>query len=94
MFSRHYANNDIFFNNRCQELINFLQSRGYSRRFLKKELNCVRNIPRQETLKPRPQNNDSDRTQGRNEVYFLITDPILLPKILIPDPKSDENFDP
>ena len=35
-----------------------------------------------------------DQKQGRNEVYFLITDPIFLPKILIRDPKSDENFDP
>ena len=32
--------------------------------------------------------------QGRNEGYFFTTDPIFLPKILIPDPKSDENFDP
>ena len=36
---------DIFFNKRCQELINFLVLRGYTRH---------------ETLKPRPQNN-SDR---------------------------------
>ena len=25
---------------------------------------------------------------------FFVTDPIFLPKILIPDPKLDENFDP
>ena len=59
---RRICSTDIFFSKRCQELINFLQSRGYSRRFLKKEINRVRNIPRQETLKPRPQNNDSVRT--------------------------------
>ena len=32
--------------------------------------------------------------QGRNEVYFFVTDPIFLPKILIPEPKSDQNSDP
>ena len=32
--------------------------------------------------------------QGRKAVYFFITDPIFLPKMLIPDPKDDENFDP
>ena len=32
--------------------------------------------------------------QGRNEVYFFIADPVFLRKFLIPDPKSDENFDP
>ena len=32
--------------------------------------------------------------QGRNEVYFFVTDPIFLPKNLITDPKNDENFDP
>ena len=33
-------------------------------------------------------------SQGRNEVYFFIADPVFLRKFLIPDPKSDENFDP
>ena len=33
-------------------------------------------------------------TQGRNEVYFFVADPVFLRKFLIPDPKSDENFDP
>ena len=37
---------------------------------------------------------DRDYTQGRNEVYFFIADPVFLRKFLIPDPKSDENFDP
>ena len=32
--------------------------------------------------------------QGRNKVYFFITDPVFLPEILIPDPKNIENFDP
>ena len=32
--------------------------------------------------------------QGRNEVYFFVADPVFLRKFLIPDPKSDENFDP
>ena len=32
--------------------------------------------------------------QGRNEVYFFVTDPIFLPKILNPDPKNGENLDP
>ena len=32
--------------------------------------------------------------QGRSEVYFFVADPILLLKILIPDPENDENFDP
>ena len=32
--------------------------------------------------------------QGRNEVYFFIADPVFLRKFSIPDPKSDENFDP
>ena len=32
--------------------------------------------------------------QGRNEVYFFIADPVFLPKFLIPDSKTDKNFDP
>ena len=32
--------------------------------------------------------------QGRNEVHFFVTHPILLPKMLIPGPKNDENLDP
>ena len=32
--------------------------------------------------------------QGRNEVFFFIADPVFLPQFLIPDSKSDENFDP
>ena len=32
--------------------------------------------------------------QGRNEVYFFIADPAILPKFLIPGSKRDENFDP
>ena len=32
--------------------------------------------------------------QGRNEVYFFIADPVILPKFLIPGSKRDENFDP
>ena len=32
--------------------------------------------------------------QGRKEVYFFVADPVFLRKFLIPDPKSDENFDP
>ena len=32
-------------------------------------------------------------SQGRNEVYFFIADALFLPKFLIPDPKSDDNFD-
>ena len=31
---------------------------------------------------------------GRNEVYFFIADPVFWPKFLIPDAKSDDNFDP
>ena len=31
--------------------------------------------------------------QGRNEVYFFVTDLTLLPKMLIPEPKNDENFE-
>ena len=33
-------------------------------------------------------------TQGHDEVYFLAPDPIFLPKMLISDPKNNENFDP
>ena len=36
----------------------------------------------------------SSTLQGRNEVYFFVADPVFLRKFLIPDPKSDENFDP
>ena len=32
--------------------------------------------------------------QGRNKVYFFITDPVFLPQILIPDHKNVENFNP
>ena len=31
---------------------------------------------------------------GRNEVYVFVNDPDILGKILIPDPRSDGNFDP
>ena len=34
------------------------------------------------------------KIQSRKAVYFFVTDPIFLPKMLIPDPKDDENFDP
>ena len=33
-------------------------------------------------------------SQGRNKVYFFITDPVYLPQILIPDHKNVENFNP
>ena len=58
---------DHFFNKRCYELINFLALRGHSRRLLKREVNRVRNISRQEALKPRQQKNLPARTP------FLIT---------------------
>ena len=34
------------------------------------------------------------RKQGLNEVYLFVTDLIFLPKIVIPDTKNNENFDP
>ena len=34
------------------------------------------------------------RPKNRVEVYLFIADPVFLPKFLIPDPKSDDNFDP
>ena len=52
---RRICSTDHFFNKRCYELINYLALRGYSRRLLKREVNRVRNISRQEALKPRPQ---------------------------------------
>ena len=60
---RRICSTDHFFNKRCYELINYLALRGYSRRLLKREVNRVRNISRQEALKPRPQtDNQSART--------------------------------
>ena len=35
-----------------------------------------------------------DLNQGRNKVFFFITDPVFLPQILIPDHKNVENFNP
>ena len=32
--------------------------------------------------------------QGRNEVYFFIADPVILPQFFILGSKRDENFDP
>ena len=64
---RRICSTDHFFNKRCYELINFLALRGYSRQPLKREVNRVRNISRNEALKPRPQNNQSART------LFVIT---------------------
>ena len=72
---RRICSTDDFFNNRCNELINFLGLRGYSRHFLKKEINRVRTIPRQETLKPQPQNNNSNWTP------FIITHNPALPNV-------------
>ena len=43
-------------------MINYLTLRRYSRRLLKREVNRVCNISRQEALKPRLQNNQSART--------------------------------
>ena len=47
---------------RCNELINFLKLRGYSRHFLKIEINRTRIIPHQESFKPQTQKNNSNRT--------------------------------
>ena len=47
---RRICSTDHFFSKRCYELINFLALRGYSRRLLKREVNRVRNISRQEAL--------------------------------------------
>ena len=70
---RRICSTDHFFSNRCNELINFPELRGYSCHFLKKKINRVRAIPCQETLKPQPQNNHSNRTP------FVITyNPVLL----------------
>ena len=37
---------------------------------------------------------DKIRVVTRYLVYFFVTDPIFLPKILIPHSKNIENFDP
>ena len=55
---RRICSTDNFFNELCHELINILESRGYSRLCLKIEINRVRSIPRNETVEPRPQNNN------------------------------------
>ena len=47
---RRIWSTDHFFNKRCYELINYLALRGYSRRLLKREVNRVRNITRQEAF--------------------------------------------
>ena len=59
---RRICSTDHFFNKRCYELINYLALRGYSGGLLKREVNRVRHISRQEALKPGPQNNQSART--------------------------------
>ena len=74
---RHICSTDDFFNNRCNELTNFPELGGYSCHFLKKKINRVRAIPRQETLKPQPQNNHSNRTS------FVITYNPALPNVPI-----------
>ena len=76
---RHICSTDDFFHNRCNELINFPELRGYSCHFLKKKIGRVRAIPRQETLKPQPQNNHSNRTR----TPFVITYNPALPNIPI-----------
>ena len=60
---------------RCNELINFLKLRGYSRHFLKIEINRTRIIPRQEIFKPQTQKNNSNRTP------FVITYNPALPNV-------------
>ena len=59
---RRICSTDHFFNKRCYELINYLALRGYSGGLLKREVNRVRHISRQEALKPGPQNNQPART--------------------------------
>ena len=53
--------------------MNFLELRGYSRHFVKKEINRARIIPRQETLKP--------QSQKKNGTPFVITYNAALPNI-------------
>ena len=53
--------------------MNFLELRGYSRHFVKKQINRARIIPRQETLKPQP--------QKKNGTPFVITYNAVLPNI-------------
>ena len=43
---RRICSTDDFFNKLCDKLINFLELRGYSRHFFKKEINQARFIPR------------------------------------------------
>ena len=74
---RHICSTDDFFNNCCNELINFPELRGYSCPFLRKKINRVRAILREKTLKPQPQNNHSNRTP------FVLTYTPVLPNIPI-----------
>ena len=85
---RRICSTDHFFNKRCYELINFLALRGYSRHLLKREINRVSNISRQEALKPRPQNNQSARTlfvitlnQEIALIHLFLTLPLLYARI-------------
>ena len=48
---RRICSTDDFFNKLCDKLINFLELRGYSRHFFKKEINQARFIPRYDTLR-------------------------------------------
>ena len=53
---------DDFFNKRCNELINFLELRGYSRHFIKKEINRVRSPVLPGKYHPTSRNSESTTT--------------------------------
>ena len=62
--------------------MNFLELRGYSRHFVKKEINRARIIPLQETLKPQPQNKtQTELPLSSRIVQLFLTFPSLSEKI-------------
>ena len=61
---------DDFFNKRCTELINFLELRGYSRHFVKKEINRTRIIPTS-------WNSETATTESKRTPFVITYNPAL-----------------
>ena len=78
---RRICSTDHFFNKCCYELINFLALRGYSRRLLKREVNRVRNISRQEAFRDRRTTSQPELHLSLPLIQLFLTLPLLCARI-------------
>ena len=72
---RRICSTDEAFNNRCNELTNYLVKRGYKRDFIRKQIKRAVDIPRITTLRP------SIKSNKCNRVPFILTYDPALPEL-------------